>query len=59
MLTSGGVNLVGQPQLEQIIYIEEKRNDPKTFGLYTLDSKEDLNFREECLYAKGTDFHMM
>ena len=50
VLTSGGVKLVGQPQLGQIIYIEEKRNDPRTFGLYTLDSKKDLNFRVERLY---------
>ena len=58
MLTSHGVNSVGQAQLEQIIYIEEKRGDPKTFGLYTLDSKKDLGFRVECLYAHGIDYHM-
>lgn len=42
---------MGQPQLEQIIYIEEKRNDPKTLGLYTLDNKTDLDFQVERLYA--------
>ena len=55
VLTSHGANIVGQPQIEQIIYIEEKKDDPETFGLYTLDSKEHLIFQSECLYARGID----
>ena len=55
VLTSHGANIVGQPQIEQIIYIKEKKSDTETFGLYTLDSKEYLIFQEECRYAHGTD----
>ena len=55
MLTRHGANIVGQPQIEQIIYIKGKKNHPKTFGLYTLDSEEHMIFQEECLYAHGID----
>ena len=55
MLTRHGANIVGQPQIAQIIYIEEKKDDQETFGLYTLDSEEHMIFQEECLYAHGID----
>ena len=55
MLTRHGANIVGQPQIEQIIYIKEKKNDPETFGLYSLESEERVVFQGECLYAHGID----
>ena len=58
-MTLYGTNSVGQPQLEQIIYIEEERKDDKTFGLYTLDSNKGSKFKIECLYAHGIDGHAM
>ena len=55
MLTRHGANIVGQPEIEQIIYIKEKKNDPETFGLYSLESEEHMIFQWECLYAHGID----
>jgi hypothetical protein len=46
----GVVRAMGKPEVRQIIYLEDHKDDPETFGLYTLNSAEEhLTKKGMCL----------
>ena len=44
----GLVRTMGRPEVQQIIYLDEMRDDPETFGLYTMETaREDKKLQLE------------
>jgi len=46
----GVIRTMGKPEVKQIIYLESLKNDPATFGLYTLDSAK-VHLEARCICA--------
>jgi hypothetical protein len=46
----GIVRTMGKPEVQEIIYLTDYKDDPKTFGLYTLVDCADGYLEEEGMY---------
>ena len=47
----GIVRTMGRPQVQQIIYLPEKKDDHESYGLYTIENAELL--KSKCMYING------
>ena len=48
----GIVRTMGRPQVQQIIYLPEKKDDHESYGLYTIKGADKL-LKRKCTYING------